>query len=730
MSGVSRPKPKRPPASPAAGARPDPPRWLAGLAAVVLLAGGAAGLWMVWSRPAVPARPARPNVLLVTLDTTRADRLGSYGYAGAATPHLDRLAAGGIRFTQAMSPAPLTLPAHASLMTGRNPYAHGVRNNGHFVLAADVPTLAERFAAAGYDTAAFVSSFVLDRQFGLARGFATYDDALDPPRGLADSLELERRGDRTVAAAAAWLAGRPATPSRPYFLWVHLYDAHDPYTPPASYRASFEGRPYDGEIAFQDAMVGELLGRAGHGGASGAPLVVVAGDHGESLGEHGESTHGLFVYESAIRIPLLVSWPGVLAPRVVDPVVGLVDVAPTVTALAGVAPIEGVDGRSLVALVDDRGLDATPPAAAYAETYFPQFFMGWAPLRAVRDGQWKFIDAPEPELYDLAADPGERHNVYAAQPATARSLRRQLETLARSAPGRDSPAPMSAEARQRLSALGYVSGPAAPAPAGAPAPDPKRMAPLFERLLDGNRALARGDAAAAAAIAQGVLAEDAGNGFARLVLGRALLAGGRHREAIDALRAYLTAVPGSADAHPWIALAHLRLGDRARALAEEEAALALDPRHGSAIALRAGLLFSSGRRTEAVQTLRDAVAADSANHALRVSLADLLADAGLVAEAEPEYRRVIDARPNDVSALVGLGLLLARTERFEPALMTLTRVLDLDPGQDEARFEKGAVYERLGRVADARAVYDRLDAPATRPDIRAAAAARLRRLPR
>ena len=420
------------------------------------------------------------------------------------------------------------------------------------------------------------------------------------------------------------------------------------------------------------------------------------------------------------------SWPGVLTPRVVDPVVGLVDVAPTVAALAGVAPLEGIDGRSVVPLVDGVA-DAAAAPAAYAETYFPQFFMGWAPLRSVREGQWKFIDAPEPELYDLAADPGETTNLYAAQPATARTLRRQLETLARSAPDRDSPAPMSAEARQRLSALGYVSGPAAPAAPGTPAPDPKRMAPLFERLLDGNRALARGDGEAAAGIARSVLAEDANNGFARLVLGRALLATGRHQQAIDALRAYLTAVPGSADAHHWIALAHLRLGDRARALAEEEAALALDSRHGAAIALRAGLLFSSGRRTEAVQALRDAVAANPANHALRVSLADLLADAGLASEAEPEYRRVIEARPNDVGALVGLGLLLARTERFEPALATLTRVLEIDPGQDEARFEKGAVYERLGRVADARAVYERLDAPATRPDIRQAAARRLSR---
>ncbi len=235
-----------------------------------------AGLWWMRSAPAVPPWPSHPNVLLVTLDTTRSDRLGSYGYAAASTPHLDRLAAGGVRFTQALSPAPLTLPAHASLFSGRNPYRHGVRNNGHFVLAADVPTLAERFSAAGYDTAAFVSSFVLDRQFGLARGFAHYDDALDPPRGLAGSLEVERRGDRTVAAAAAWLTARGAAPVRPYFVWVHLYDAHDPYTPPRPFADRFADRLYDGEIAFQDALVGDLLATAGRG-SQAPPLVVVAG---------------------------------------------------------------------------------------------------------------------------------------------------------------------------------------------------------------------------------------------------------------------------------------------------------------------------------------------------------------------------------------------------------------------------------------------------------------------
>lgn len=691
---------------------------------VLLLLAGLGERWWRTEVPPAPPRPARPNVVLITLDTTRADRIGAYGYAAAATPHLDRLARDGARFAQALSPAPLTLPAHASVMTGRNPYGHGVRNNGYFVLGTDVPTLAERFAAAGYDTAAFVSSFVLDRQFGLARGFAHYDDALDPQRGTGDSLELERRGDRTVAAASAWLAARLSAPDTPYFLWVHLYDAHEPYDPPSAFRSRFEHR-YDGEIAFQDALVGDLLARTGYG-APRSPLVVVAGDHGESLGDHGESTHGLFVYDSALRVPLIIAWPGVLAPRVIVPAVTLADVAPTVTALAGLPAPAGIQGESLVPVLDG---EAAAPRGLYAETYFPQFFMGWAPLRSIREGRWKYIDAPEPELYDVDADPGETTNRATIETAAARGLRRQLEEAVR---GKEPPSavPITDDARRKLAALGYVSTPTVPPAATGPAADPKRMVGVFERLAGANRALVEGRGAQAAAVAQEVLAGDPGNHFARLVLGRAQLATGASRAAIETLRSYLAAVPGSADAHHWIALAHLRLGERASALAEEDAALALDPRHGAARALRAGLLFSAGRKDEGVQSLADAVRADPLNHTLRVSYADLLADAGRASDAEAEYRRVLDVRPRDVGGHLGLGLLLARTHRLEAAIAELSQVLDLAPADDEARFERAVAYERLGRHAEARAEFERLDAPDTRSDIRHAARARLAALGR
>ncbi len=682
-------------------------------------------VWLPRSRQPAILPPATPDMLLITLDTTRADRLGSYGYAGAATPNLDRLAADGVRFERALSPVPLTLPAHASLLTGRQPFTHGVRNNGHFVLPAEVPTLAAVLAARGYDTAAFVSSFVLDRQFGLARGFAHYDDRLDEtPPGPAASLELERRGDHTVAAARAWLAGAPRQGStRPYFLWVHLYGAHDPYLPPSPFRERFADRLYDGEIAFDDAVVGELLDATGYGAADG-PLVVVAGDHGESLGEHGESTHGLFVYDATLRVPLIVAWPGVVAPAVATPAVGLVDVAPTILDLAGAGALAGAEGQSLRAVMRGGSMDGSP--AVYAETYFPQFFMQWAPLRAIEAGRWKYIDAPEPELYDLRGDPAEQTNLVAREPARVASLKRVLDGLTGAGAGRRASTPLTAEARERLASLGYLSAaaPSSPPTGGARLPDPKRMVGLFEQLLDGNRALARGDAGEAARIARAVLAKDSTNAFARLLLGRAALGAGRHREAIAAFKTYLAKVPGSADAHHWIALAALRMGDRVQALAEEEAALVIDPRHTAAVSIKAGLLFSSGRQDEGLQVLRAAVERDTANPALRTELADLLTDAGRYGDAEGEYRRVLATRPRDGRALLGLGLVLSATGRAEAASEPLNQAVDADPRNDEARFARAEVSERLGRIVAARSDYDWVATNSDRPDLRRAAAAR------
>jgi tetratricopeptide (TPR) repeat protein len=356
--------------------------------------------------------------------------------------------------------------------------------------------------------------------------------------------------------------------------------------------------------------------------------------------------------------------------------------------------------------------------------------MQWSPLRAIQAGRWKYIDAPEPELYDLEADPREERNLVSRESARATSLKRALDGVTGAGGGRQASTPLTDDVRQRLASLGYVSAasPAAVAP-GAKLPDPKRMVPLFERLLEGNRSLAQGQAARAAAIAEEVLRQDGGNAFARLLLGRASLAAGRYREAIAAFRAYVATVPGSADAHHWMALAHLRLDDRAQALKEEEAALALDQRHTPALALKAGLLFSEGRPEDGLQVLREAVNRRPEDATLRVELADLLTDAKRFTDAEAEYRHVLDRRPRDSRALLGLGLVLGATGRPEAAVRPLTGAVEADPENDEARFARAEVFEQVGRLADARADYQWVATESARPDLRRIAGERLASLP-
>ncbi|MGH9464339.1 MAG: sulfatase, partial [Thermoanaerobaculia bacterium] len=328
-------------------------------------------------------RPAREgNLLLVTLDTVRADRLGAYGYAPATTPNLDRLAAEGVRFAQAQAAAPLTLPSHATILTGQLPPGHGLRQNGAPVAGPGLATLAGHLAAAGYRTGAFVGSFVLDHRFGLSQGFDVYDDEVERDVSMTAGLEAERPGGEVVDRALAWLA---EDDGRPFFAWVHLYDAHAPYAPPEPFAAAHPGRPYDGEIAAVDAEVGRLLEQLQTQRLTEQTVFAVASDHGEALGEHGEPTHGVLLYEGSLRVPLILSASGILpAGWVVEEPVGLVDLAPTLATLVGHPWSAGGDGRDLSTAL--RARNEPPRADLYAETEYPTLF-GWSGLAALRRGE-------------------------------------------------------------------------------------------------------------------------------------------------------------------------------------------------------------------------------------------------------------------------------------------------------------------------------------------------------
>jgi choline-sulfatase len=696
-------------------------------------------LMMIAAIPAVrrlagwaPTARAAPNILLITLDTTRADHLSSYGYRLGSTPHLDRLAAEGVLFERAVAAAPITLPSHVSLFTGLYPFAHGVRNNGSSSLGDRVPTLATALHDRGYRTAAFVSAFVLDRHFGLARGFDHYDDRLEA-RGMVGTVEVERKGDRTALAAGEWLAQLPGAeraPSRnartPFFVWLHLYDAHDPYDPPPPFRDAFADRPYDGEIAFDDAVVGSVLDRLDRLGLASSTLVAVVGDHGESLGDHGEVTHAMFVYEAALRVPMILWWPGhVPSARRIGALVRGIDLAPTLLDLAGVPALSGAAGQSLMPLV--RG-EAPGPGSAYGETYFPLFYMGWAPLRSIQDDRWKLIDAPTRELYDVSTDPHEERNVADREPGRAAALGRALEALTG---GHQPPAPgaaMDRETTEKLAALGYIGSASivATEQTAAARPDPKLMIGVFNRLRRANADVHEGRLPEAEAIARDILDRDRHNAFATLILASALMEEGRYREAIDRYRSYAALVPTSADAHHWMAICHLRLGDRDGALAEDEAALAIDPHDTDARVLRGGLLAERGRLDDAMGELRKAVETDPEKPAFRIGLARILASAGRFDEADAEYRRALELEPQNPDAHSGYGALLAERGQPDRAVAELERALELRPEDAQTHLQLADVLARIGRRQEARREYERLASGRdTPPDIRTTAQRRL-----
>jgi arylsulfatase A-like enzyme len=420
------------------------------------------------------------GVVLVTLDTTRADRLSPYGFMDVAMPHLDRLAREGVVFDRARSAAPLTLPAHTSLMTGLVPPGHGVIDNASPALADGHTTLAELLRERGFRTAAFVGSAVLGSSRGLAQGFETYGDIARD--NATSALRGQRRGNEVMNDAIAWLDGLGTDR---FFLWTHLYDPHRPYDPPEPYRTRHFD-PYVGEILFADAQLGRLIEALERRQRLDRTIVIVTSDHGESLGEHGERDHGVFVYDSVLRVPLIVRAPG-LPPGRTAALVRLTDVFPTILDLLEL-PEFRTDGVSL--LPHARGERSNLDLEAYAESRYPERF-GWSPLFALADVRYKLIEAPRPELYDLRRDPFEEHNVYQQLPAVARAMRARLETIRARAPAGSSPSGSTnllSDQRERLAALGYASG-GRPPSGGASRPDPKDCIAKLESLPDFSSAM-------------------------------------------------------------------------------------------------------------------------------------------------------------------------------------------------------------------------------------------------
>ncbi|HEX9186294.1 MAG TPA: sulfatase-like hydrolase/transferase [Vicinamibacteria bacterium] len=606
------------------------------------------------------ARPAeRPHVVLVTIDTLRADRVGCYGHGGARTPALDGLAARGVRFETAIAHVPLTGPSHASILTGLSPLGHGFRENAGFVLLAQARSGAEDFRSAGYRTAAFVSAFPLDRRFGFDRGFETYDDHLPKGNDPRRTPYVERFADATTDAVFRWLA---APDSRPFFLWVHYYDPHAPYEPPGELAGRFRDAPYDGEVAFADQQLGRLLRALEERGALSRTLVVATSDHGEGLGEHGEGTHGLFVYDSTLKVPFIVAGPGVAAGRVAPTVARGVDVLPTLLDYAGLPSRPEIEGRSLRPAIEGRGMSDAP---AYAETLYPQREFGWAPLFAWRTARHKMIEAPRAELYDLEKDPGETLNLAPRENARLAEMRQKLEGML-SRPTPDAAAAVDPDAAERLRALGYVAGGGGTRSAGGSLRDPKDGLRLVPRLNRGM-SVVRTDPAAAIRDLEAVLAEDPGLLMARRSLAVAYTSARRYDRAIAELRRI-----------------------------EKEGALSAE----DGIVLGDNLRFA-GRLDEASAVLERTARENPRFAQPWLSLAEVHVKKGTLAEAATAYRHVLEIAPDHVEALRGLGDLALVEQKVDEAESRYARILETSPGDVGAMTKLGVVRMRTGRPGEA-----------------------------
>ena len=601
----------------------------------------------------------RANVLLVTIDTLRRDRIGAYAGTPGLTPALDGLAAGGVRFSDAFSHVPMTLPAHASILTGRLPPGHTVRANGLHRLPDEVPTLATVLKSSGYRTGAFVGAFVLDARFGLSRGFDEYDDR-HPTDGGTSFAIAERPAADVVQSAGDWILSAP--PGTPWFAWVHLFDPHVPYQAPVEYRA---GRmPYDAEVAYTDAMLGRLLDRLRTPRMLENTLVVVTADHGESLGEHGETTHGLFAYQSTLAVPLIVSGPGV-GHAVVDGVTGHADLLPTICDLLGVGPPAGLDGRSLIAAHDAERL-------VYFESLDATLTRGWAPLTGVASARWKFIDLPEPELYDLAGDPSESRNLAAREPSRLAMMAQARRTLVERGSGDASGSAAAAEdpeATRRLRSLGYLASTASASGQqdGARrrysvADDPKRLVALNERFNTALAAFNAGQAEAALTGFRDVLKERPDFLAARASAATVLVASGRARDAVALLRQAPASQADLPDLQAKLGIALREAGeldDAAHALERARAAGAGNPE----LANDLGVVYARlGRVREARRLFEELLGRDPDDAATWNNLGVLELSSGRTREAAAAFRHAVDAEPTRGDAWQGLGAALVGTD--------------------------------------------------------------------
>ncbi|HTI36305.1 MAG TPA: sulfatase-like hydrolase/transferase [Vicinamibacterales bacterium] len=682
----------------------------------------AAGVYRAWPRHVVShgtdfgtlpsgVDRGRLNLVVVTLDTTRADRIGAYGGENAGTPTFDQLADQGVLFGHATTAAPLTLPAHSTLFTGRFPPEHGVRDNGGYFLNASETTLAETMKARGYATGGFIAAYVLDSKWGINQGFDTYFDDFDLSKYKALSMgAIQRPANEVMDHALPWIEQHQ---SSPFFAWIHLYDAHAPYDPPAPFRERYQGDPYQGEISFADSQVGRLVQTLKDRGLFDRTVIVVIGDHGESLGDHGEQAHGFFIYESTTHVPMLIRAPfSSMQHRRVDDPVRSVDVMPTVLDLLAVPPPANVtmDGRSLTPLMtgatNDMGLEA------YAEAVYPLHHFGWSDLRALRQGRYKLIAAPRPELYDLQDDPREERNIYSDRRSLGDRMITRLtemeERFKSSAQTASQAVEVDPDAKARLAALGYVGSFVATVgdTQRSGLADPKDKVGIFNK-IGRARELGQDENQVAAAMGMllDVVKEDPKVIDVWFTLGNMSSRNGDDEAAVGYFKRALALKADDEEAVINLAHAYRKLGRDDDALVGFRRFLQLDPKNAQVHYEIAQILIDRGQTADARKELNAALAVEPTMAAARNALGVVALNEGNLDGAEREIRAALQMKP-DVR-LAHFNLALVAEKRGDPATAEREYQQEMKdhPNNYKAAFNLGRLYEALGRRADQEAAY-------------------------
>jgi arylsulfatase A-like enzyme/tetratricopeptide (TPR) repeat protein len=687
------------------------------LYALAAIAVGAAVLFLFVLRPGKPAGPGiqgrwakvgvdKPNVIIVTMDTTRADHLACYGYPGVRTPTLDALAGRGVLFEQCAAASPLTLPSHATIMTGMYPTYHGVRINGNTAVSEAQTTLAEVFSGRGYDTGAFIAAFVLDGRWGLNQGFKHYDDSFDLKKyKQLDLGGVQKPGNEILDEALTWLEQEK---DRPFFAWIHLYDPHTPYEPPEPFRSEYGGQGkgpaglYDGEIAFMDSQIGRLSEWLAANRLDRKTVILLIGDHGEGLGSHGEGAHGYFIYDYAVHVPFIVVTPfrDLQGVRVASQS-RTADVFPTVLELAGI-PLPGkVNGHSQVpAMLGSKGVLQFP---AYSESMAPNLQFGWSPLHSLRTPAFKFIDAPRPELYDLVADPGEGRDVQNRLPDRALAMKKELDGLmAETSAGAPIPqaANLDKETVERLAALGYVGAPVpaktAAAKGQATLADPKDKLPVFQAVTSAGEMIMHEEYPKAVELLEQALKEEPYIPQALLLLATGYMELGNNAGAKAKLDQLLKEDPDSVQALISLTNLLMREGKPEDAIALGKRTLAVDDKNNQACSLIGEAYIKLKEHEKALPYLEKAVAIQPKLTQNRLALAACLVGMKRYGEAEPMFRDILVEAPKFPFVHFDLGVMYEEQGRIEEAKTSYSEEIAYFPKSHIARFNYGKLLYKLG----------------------------------